>query len=285
MSYRNLDAERLMAIVEAMNVIAAAPLDPEEVAEIATSEVKSLTGASRASLEHTYRGAERRVLNGELEGAGESISVPVECRGRQVGLLTVAKDEVDGFSEADVETLRLLGHCVSSLLCNAMTHADVAAESRVDKLTGLGNALAFEERVGWELSRAHRYEEPLSLLMVRIDDLGGMTDRLGVDAADGSISEVGKSLADGRSADSIFRVARDTFAMILPNTPAEGAEIAAMRLGWAVANLHDGERQVTVSTGVFQAVGDDPRAFVAGVEAALRRSVTASVLERPTQSA
>jgi diguanylate cyclase (GGDEF)-like protein len=284
MSYRSLDAGRLMAIVEAMNVIAAAPLDPEEIAEVATREVKTVTGAARASLEHTHRGTEKRVLAGELEGAGESISVPVECAGCQIGLLTVATDDDDGFSEADVETLLLLGRCVSSLLCNAMAHADVASESRVDRSTGLGNALAFEERVGWELSRAHRYEEPLSLLMFGIDDLGGMTDRLGVDATDRLIAEVAETLAEGRSADSCFRVHRDAFAMILPNTPLEGAEIVAMRLGWAIANLHDGDKQVTVATGASQADGDDPRIFVAAAEAALRRSRSASVLEHPASA-
>src|SRR5687768_14727866 len=102
MSYRSLDAERRMAIVEAMNRIAATPLDPDKVAKIAADEVKVITGAARASLEHSFRG---RALHGELEGAGESISVPVEYGGCQIGLLTVATDGAEGLSEADVEAL------------------------------------------------------------------------------------------------------------------------------------------------------------------------------------
>jgi hypothetical protein len=123
MSYRCLDAERRKAIVEAMERVAAAPLEPDEVAEVAAREVKKLTGASQAWLEHIYgRGWEHPVVE-ELEDVVESISVPVEGYGRQIALLTVAKDEVDGFTEADVEALRLLGRCVSSLLRDAHAEA------------------------------------------------------------------------------------------------------------------------------------------------------------------
>jgi len=138
MSYRSLDAERLMAIVKAMKRVAAAPLDPEEMADAAALEAKTLTGASRASLERIHRGVAGRVLHGDLTEAGTSISVPVECAGSQIGLLTVAKDAEDGFAEKDIEALRLLGECVSSLLSHAMTHADVARTSpRSDRHSAL----------------------------------------------------------------------------------------------------------------------------------------------------
>ncbi|MGH2754555.1 MAG: hypothetical protein ACRDLB_08985 [Actinomycetota bacterium] len=137
MSYRTLDAERLMAIVKAMTRVAAAPLDPEEVAEAAALEAKTLTGAARASLQRVYRGGTRRVLHDELQDAGTSISVPVECAGAQIGLLTVAKDAEDGFGETDIESLRLLGECVSSLLSHAMTHADVGRAPTRDRHSAL----------------------------------------------------------------------------------------------------------------------------------------------------
>ena len=114
MSYRCLDAERRKAIVESIERLAAASIDPDEIAEVAAREVKELTGASRAWIECPYGGDGWHPVAEELNDVAESISVPVERDGSQVALLTVVKDE-DGFTAADVETLRFLSRCVSSL--------------------------------------------------------------------------------------------------------------------------------------------------------------------------
>ena len=114
MSYRCLDAERRKAIVESIERLAAASTDPDEIAEVAAREVKELTGASRAWIECPYGGDGWHPVAEELNDVAESISVPVERDGSQVALLTVVKDE-DGFTAADVETLRFLSRCVSSL--------------------------------------------------------------------------------------------------------------------------------------------------------------------------
>jgi len=126
MSYRSLDPERRKAILEAIERVAAATLGPDEVAEAAAYEVKQLTGASRAWIEPIHGDPGAHSLALELEDVVESISVPVEGGGRQIGLLTVAKDSDGDFSEADVEALRLLGRCVSALLSDMRHHAEAS---------------------------------------------------------------------------------------------------------------------------------------------------------------
>lgn len=125
MSYRCLDAERRQAIVESIERLAAASMEPEEMAEVAAQEVKELTGASRAWIECPYGGDGWHPVAEELSDVAESISVPVERDGFQVALLTVVKDE-DGFSPADIETLRFLGRCVSSLPIGDNGHAEAS---------------------------------------------------------------------------------------------------------------------------------------------------------------
>jgi signal transduction protein with GAF and PtsI domain len=126
MSYRSLDPERRKAILEAMERVAAAPLEPDEVAEAAAREVKQLMGASRAWVEPIHGDVGEHPMVEELEDVMESISVPVEGGGRQIGLLTVAKDSDGDFSEADIEALRLLSRCVSSLLRGVSHHAETS---------------------------------------------------------------------------------------------------------------------------------------------------------------
>ena len=125
MSYRCLDAERRKAIVESIERLAAAPMEPDEIAEVAAREVKALTGASRAWIECPYGGDGWHSVAEELNDVAESISVPVERDGSQIALLTVVKD-ADGFSAADIETLRFLSRCVSSLPIGDNGHAEAS---------------------------------------------------------------------------------------------------------------------------------------------------------------
>jgi GAF domain-containing protein len=124
MSYQSLDAERLRAIAEEMGRMAPAPLGPDEVAKVATFELKKLTNATWVELRPTYGGGDNHEIHDDFEGKVGSISVPVECHGCQIGLLTIATDDEAGFSRSDVEILRLVGEYVSSLLCEAVSHSD-----------------------------------------------------------------------------------------------------------------------------------------------------------------
>jgi diguanylate cyclase (GGDEF)-like protein len=108
-----------------------------------------------------------------------------------------------------------------------------------------------------------------------IDNFGGLNDRYGVEECDRMLVEIAATLSQGRAADSFFRIGDDEFATIMPNTSKEGAEIAAIRLGWSVAKLREDDCDLTVSAGVAQAEVPDPRVFFAEAEAALREGKNA----------
>jgi diguanylate cyclase (GGDEF)-like protein len=269
MTYLRLGADRLLSIVDGLNAVAVSSLDPDEAAEIAAKVAKVVTDADGASLEINTPEVQKMVVHGVMDGASSRFSVVLK-HDVEIGELTVAKSQTDGFSDADFEALRLVAEGIGAHISHALAYASVAFESRVDQLTGLGNRLAFDERLGWELSRATRYEEPISLVVFDIDDFARMNDRYGLESCDEIIAEIGHVLGQARAADSTFRIGGDEFAVIMPNTTREGAEIAAIRLGWAIANLREDDSAVTVSAGVSQAEIPDPRVFFADAEAALR---------------
>lgn len=270
MSYLKLDDERLLAIIDGLNRILGTSLDPEEVGTVGAGVAQRLAGATGAEVRFVTEGPLRRVRVGDDEATAGSVHLPLERDGRAVGTLIVTK-RGSGLDEADVEALRLLAEGLAGQLENASLYAQTARESRVDPLTGLGNRMALEERVEWELSRAHRYGEPLSMAMFRIDDYESLQERFGPEGIDAIMVEVAEVLSRGRSSDAFFRIAPDQLAVIMPNTSDEGAEIAAIRIAWEVANLRDADGTVTASTGVAQADIPDPRAFIAAAESALRR--------------
>jgi len=120
--------------------------------------------------------------------------------------------------------------------------------SRTDPLTGIGNRLAFEERFDQETSRAARYGEPVSLLLLDLDGLKSINDRHGHAAGNAALQAVARALRMGaRATDLPARVGGDEFALLAPTT----ARAAAAALGERIRTLVAGQGQqgLTVSVG------------------------------------
>jgi diguanylate cyclase (GGDEF)-like protein len=105
------------------------------------------------------------------------------------------------------------------------------ADALRDPLTGLGNHRAFHEELDRQVSAALRYEVPLSLLLIDIDEFKAINDSRGHATGDRVLRGFGALLtASVRRADRAFRVGGDEFAVLLPHTDLEGARVVARRL-------------------------------------------------------
>lgn len=93
-----------------------------------------------------------------------------------------------------------------------------------DDLTGLYNRRHFEERLEQEWSRASRYDEDLSLLLIDLDGFKRVNDHSGHAAGDQVLAFVGQHLgAACRSFDVPCRIGGDEFALIMPECDVSGA--------------------------------------------------------------
>ncbi|HEU4698756.1 MAG TPA: GGDEF domain-containing protein [Gemmatimonadales bacterium] len=109
------------------------------------------------------------------------------------------------------------------------------AVSRTDFVTGLPNWRAFAERAGYELDRAQRYERPLTLAYVDLDDFKVVNDRFGHATGDQLLGTVADTMHDVlRRTDVIARLGGDEFAVLLPETGAEPAWIVLRKLHNAI---------------------------------------------------
>jgi diguanylate cyclase (GGDEF)-like protein len=103
--------------------------------------------------------------------------------------------------------------------------------SLVDSLTGLGNHRAFQDEFDRQLESSHRYNTPLALMLIDLDDFKQVNDSAGHSVGDDLLAEVGRLLLGVvRRADRAFRVGGDEFAVILTNTDADSAEIVGRRM-------------------------------------------------------
>jgi len=129
-----------------------------------------------------------------------------------------------------------------------------ASEARTDHLTGLANRREFERVIEREVALAERHGRRLSLMMIDLDNLKRINDRLGHSAGDGALRLVAQQLLRVvRASDLCARVGGDEFAVAMPETDIDRARDVALRLRRAVEHAGLGMKapeQVEVSVGI-----------------------------------
>ncbi len=114
---------------------------------------------------------------------------------------------------------------------NARLEHEMEVAASVDPLTGLRNRTRFFEDLRRELAEARRHGTPLSLLVLDVDSLRTINEDQGYDAGDRLLLSIAEMLLTRlRISDIAARIGDDDFAVILPQTPLEGARTLAKRV-------------------------------------------------------
>ena len=172
----------------------------------------------------------------ELTERGEltSLNVPLIYKGLPLGLMRLIETRQERhFTSAEIELARGIGEQAALAFQNAHLYRSLQEQADTDGLTGLCNHRRFRERLYEEFVRARRYNLPLTLLMIDIDDYGHLI-------GDEVLRIVARLLQTGlrQSIDLAARYGGEEFAVILPNTPPEDSGSAGdLRVPPAAAGL------------------------------------------------
>jgi diguanylate cyclase (GGDEF)-like protein/PAS domain S-box-containing protein len=136
-------------------------------------------------------------------------------------------------------------------------NATLQSLAATDGLTGLANRRSFDIAIERESRRAARAGEPLSLLLIDIDQFKKYNDRYGHQAGDECLRVVAHAILQTfrRPGDLAARYGGEEFAVILPHTDEAGAAAVAETLRDAIERLalthqENGGGVVTISVGV-----------------------------------
>lgn len=125
--------------------------------------------------------------------------------------------------------------------------------ARTDFLTGALNSRSFYITAGSEIARATRYQRPLTILYIDLDNFKSVNDHLGHVAGDGVLQSVAQTITRSiRSIDSVARLGGDEFAVLLPETPDQAAKVIAPRLQQALlGEMRNNHWPITFSIGAL----------------------------------
>ena len=151
--------------------------------------------------------------------------------------------------------------------------------SLTDEFTGLPNRRAFMRRLDDEIGRAQRYDTPLSLAIVDLDEFKVINDTYGHIAGDQVLRCYAEHmLSIFRHHDLVARYGGEEFSVLLPNTTLEGALCALSKVQGRAAQTqceHAGRVLLlpTFSAGLALHVhGEQPLRFIERADRALYRA-------------
>ncbi len=165
-----------------------------------------------------------------------AVALPVFVQGRAAGVFFLRTEKGDPqLRSEDVAFANTIAQAAARVLENeerrsAIYRRQISAGA-TDEMTGCASLDALDRRLRDEFERARRYSLRFSLVLVDIDRLREINERLGQPAGDRVLGEVGAILQrEIRAPDFVARYGGDEFACILPETDAAGGRQFVERL-------------------------------------------------------
>lgn len=244
--------------------------------ESARPPTSGVSGALPGTITVSYRyGRDRDGLDADLIRGGAF--VPLMGRElRPVGTLSLFwRTEAEPGTQQIEEAETLAASCIGAIE-NARRYGEARKLAETDALTGLYNQRFFQETLRREVTRAHRYQRKLTLIVFDLDDFKSINDQVGHLAGDRVLAQAADRLREAvRSTDVASRIGGDEFAVIMPESAAEDGEQLFHRVHNSMRGtaLGPDEQRLRLSGGIAELLhGDTPASLFERADAALYRA-------------
>ena len=170
-----------------------------------------------------------------------AVALPVFVQGRAAGVFFLRTVQGDPqLRSQDVGFANTIAQAAARVLENEERRAAIyrrqISAGVTDVLTGCASLDALDRRLRDEFERARRYSLHFALVLVDVDRLRDVNERLGQQAGDRVLGEIGAMMQrEIRAPDFVARYGGDEFALILPETDTQGGKQFVDRLRQVIA--------------------------------------------------
>ena len=195
--------------------------------------LKSTFGLSPRPFLGSYKNASCAGFFPHLKKKPISVAIiPLSRRGKYFGSLNFGSFSSNRFiNTMATDFVEHMVSIVSICLENNLNFELMRRTSHLDTLTGVNNRRFLEQRIGEEIDRSQRNDEPLSCLFLDIDHFKSINDNHGHQAGDLVLSLVaGMIKKQLRSNDVLARYGGEEFVALLSNIGEAKAEDIAERI-------------------------------------------------------
>jgi diguanylate cyclase (GGDEF)-like protein len=227
------------------------PLSSSPIMEAAILSCQSIREQNFSTSSY-YRGADNPLFK-----KGYFVSIPLMIEKEIVGVLNINDVDQDPFNVNDLEFILNLSEFIAMSISNAILYEQTRKLAVTDGLTGISNRENMEKSLLSEFERSTRYNFPLSVILLDVDNFKEVNDTHGHQKGDEVLIAFGALLKKMcRSNDIAARYGGEEFLMVLPQSNAKGAFKIAERVREEIMKMSfagdESNFSVTTSCGVVE---------------------------------
>jgi diguanylate cyclase (GGDEF)-like protein/putative nucleotidyltransferase with HDIG domain len=197
-----------------------------------------------------------------------AVAVPLEGPGGTLGVLTLYHMERDAFTKDHLRILMAINPKIGMSIENALRFQQAESSATTDYLTSLPNARSLFLQLDAEVSRARRNNQPLTVMVLDLDELKAINDRYGHLEGNRLLREVAGGLkANCREYDYVARMGGDEFVVLISGARPSDAENRVEEFRHVVAGIgiQSFDKPLSASIGVahFPQDGGDAEGLLA----------------------